>query len=457
MDRLGIVSENYETSTWAHTTTRSGDVASVEYRTVTSPGSYSSSQANMNPMNMSFLHPMQAAPLEVESMKNFLASGLFLEPFRNVSPEMQVGAKAMINPLGGDLAQVLHSYYNRDRERFDGFEEIMRAVLPEIDMIETPLTSGPSATIQIRFKDDAQRYDLWQLSSGVKETMLIVAAVHFSPAGQLIVLEEPENHLHPASQKAIAAVLKRAAETEDKQLIVTTHSETILGQFAPDDVLYIDKYAGRSRAERLSEADVYQVWERLGIDRGVLLQILGRARQTIVIVEGRSDYKVLESLWDAFGLTDKVLPANARGGGWREIVDQAAALRDAMERFNLPSTVFVLLDNAGNRDEKGQYLTDRDFDDDHCHVWQQKEIESYLLLPDALSRISGRSRDEVEAVIAGTKHAGKEKLDGVLQRLGIADTPVHTIVRNLMNVDAAELPTELREVMEKVRRTVGLP
>ena len=57
------------------------------------------------------------------------------------------------------------------------------------------------------------------------------------------------------------------------------------------------------------------VWERLGIERTRLLEALGRARQVILVMEGRDDLKALEPLWEHFELADKVLPARTGGGG----------------------------------------------------------------------------------------------------------------------------------------------
>ena len=44
------------------------------------------------------------------------------------------------------------------------------------------------------------------------------------------MIEEPEIHLHPRAQADLASVLAEEAKAEDKQLIMTTHSEHILGR-----------------------------------------------------------------------------------------------------------------------------------------------------------------------------------------------------------------------------------
>jgi predicted ATPase len=59
------------------------------------------------------------------------------------------------------------------------------------------------------------------------------------------MIEEPEIHLHPKAQAELASVLAEVALEEDKQVIMTTHSEHITGRLltlvaegtlTPDDV-----------------------------------------------------------------------------------------------------------------------------------------------------------------------------------------------------------------------------
>ena len=51
-----------------------------------------------------------------------------------------------------------------------------------------------------------------------------------APKGATVMIEEPEIHLHPKAQAELASVLAEEAKAEDKQLVMTTHSEHILGR-----------------------------------------------------------------------------------------------------------------------------------------------------------------------------------------------------------------------------------
>ncbi len=62
---------------------------------------------------------------------------------------------------------------------------------------------------------------------GVSQTLPVVVALHAAEPDQLIYLEQPEIHLHPRAQLAMAEVLADAA-IAGKRLVVETHSSLLL-------------------------------------------------------------------------------------------------------------------------------------------------------------------------------------------------------------------------------------
>ncbi len=62
---------------------------------------------------------------------------------------------------------------------------------------------------------------------GISQTLPVVVALHAANQGQLVYLEQPEIHLHPRAQTAMAEVLADAA-LQGKRLVVETHSNLLL-------------------------------------------------------------------------------------------------------------------------------------------------------------------------------------------------------------------------------------
>ena len=63
---------------------------------------------------------------------------------------------------------------------------------------------------------------------GSNQLAFVLGQLAIAPAGATVAVEEPEVHLHPKAQYELANVLREVALEEEKQLIITTHSEHIL-------------------------------------------------------------------------------------------------------------------------------------------------------------------------------------------------------------------------------------
>ncbi len=63
---------------------------------------------------------------------------------------------------------------------------------------------------------------------GVSQALPVITMLLSAPAGSIVLLEQPELHLHPNAQSALADLLLYAAEQRGLQLIVESHSEHIL-------------------------------------------------------------------------------------------------------------------------------------------------------------------------------------------------------------------------------------
>ena len=90
---------------------------------------------------------------------------------------------------------------------------------------------------------------------------LLFEVVRTAP-GATVLIEEPEIHLHPKAQADLASILTEEAKSGDKQMIITTHSEHVVGRlltmvaegrlFADELAIYSfekDKYGACSASE----------------------------------------------------------------------------------------------------------------------------------------------------------------------------------------------------------------
>ena len=63
---------------------------------------------------------------------------------------------------------------------------------------------------------------------GVSQILPVLVLCYCLPEGSILILEQPEIHLHPAVQSALADVLIEVAQTRHAQVILESHSEHLL-------------------------------------------------------------------------------------------------------------------------------------------------------------------------------------------------------------------------------------
>ena len=107
-----------------------------------------------------------------------------------------------------------------------------------------------------------QEIPLHRSSSTVSELAPIFLYLkHIVQSGDLLIIEEPEAHLHPLNQRILAALLVRLANA-GLNLLVTTHSEFLLGELNNRMMMHTAQArlpidgVDAERMDRLDPADV---------------------------------------------------------------------------------------------------------------------------------------------------------------------------------------------------------
>lgn len=154
----------------------------------------------------------------------------YLGPLRGY-PKRQylwTGGKPSIVEPDGDHAIELLIASSRD----DGV--LLREVgdrLKALDLAESfcvqPIDPGErvyEATASIGGIESA----LLDVGFGISQVLPVITMLMSAPSGSIILLEQPELHLHPNAQAALADLMLEVAEKRNLQLIVESHSEHIV-------------------------------------------------------------------------------------------------------------------------------------------------------------------------------------------------------------------------------------
>ena len=144
--------------------------------------------------------------------------------------------------LGGDfrlfpgtferyVATVIAGWQDSGDSRLDDLQAMLRALglgrrvaAERVDDTQIEWRVGAPSDVPWR---DSQLISIAHVGFGVSQVLPVLVALLVADAGQLVYVEQPELHLHPRAQCALASILADAAR-RGVRLIVGTHSALLL-------------------------------------------------------------------------------------------------------------------------------------------------------------------------------------------------------------------------------------
>lgn len=225
---------------------------------------------------------------------------------------------------------------------------------------------------------------------------LSVYALAVNPEVDVLLLDEPDAHLHPSLQGQLIHKLGQLARENRKQVLLATHSTTILSEtkveriFRMEDRTYLKNEAGR-----------VALFTGLGSQYAPRLDQLKRMKR-LFLHDGPTDLEVLQA-WA------KTLKVQWPEGlvCWKYTKDRGAReILFAELRAEMPGLKCLSLQD---RDDYPFAETKADLTFDSLvpfsskglglRRWRRRNIENYLLHPAAIARACGKPEADVRALL----------------------------------------------------------
>lgn len=174
---------------------------------------------------------------------------------------------------GGNLAAYLLRLREAYPDHFRHIQDTVRLVMPFLrEFILEPEHNDIGRSVMLRWRGNDLDYEFGphQLPDGGIRAIALVTLL-LQPAdlaASTILIDEPELGLHPFAVGLIGQLIRGAAT--DRQIVVATQSARLLREFAPEDVLVVEKQDDASTITRLSSDDLGGWLEDYDGDLGVL-------------------------------------------------------------------------------------------------------------------------------------------------------------------------------------------
>ena len=317
---------------------------------------------------------------------------VYVPPFSGIEPHEQwmddgnvkqhIGKSQPGSVLRNLLFRVINT--NTPIEENQGWIEICNKINEwfGIELQVPQYTFGVSTEIKTEYKSNGKSFDVISGGSGFHQIITLFAFLYGYPDVTTILLDEPDAHLHNNLQKKIVNYLI----DKNKQFLIATHSEEFIRNVDIHSIISI--MSGRPIAIDSTEKIINALSE---VDNNDILRTQDSAY--ILYVEGEDDDRILAAWANIIGETDvyQKFYTYSLGGRSKKLMKERSDCHYTALKQIVPTLKrMVLLD----------YDTEDSYHPDPTNPclkeWKRKNIDNYLLVPNAWKRAVAFQLNESE-------------------------------------------------------------
>ncbi|MCX5830858.1 MAG: AAA family ATPase [Deltaproteobacteria bacterium] len=262
------------------------------------------------------------------------------------------------------------------------WNEIKEMILKwfSVKLREPKYIRGVDTQITCEYIQNDKAYDLIAGGSGFHQTLTLLAFLYgYCPT--TILLDEPDAHLHVNLQREILDYFKRKSNERNVQFLIGTHAEEFVRGV---DVSQLISMLGQIPKRVESTPQVLQAMAE--VSNAELAQLW--SSPVILYVEGESDERILRGWAKTCGAEeafDKVCFRSMGGGSKSQMKDNADRHFNALRQI-IPKVQRIMLFDY----DDSESAFHPDTDNLALYEWKRKNIENYLLVPDAWIRATAK-------------------------------------------------------------------
>lgn len=154
-------------------------------------------------------------------------------------PADQLEFLGFLDDRGEGLPSVLYGIREKDHESFTGLVDGLRGFFPTIKALRLPAATPSTLTLEVELAD-GRRVRPDRMSEGLLRFLALSTLRFLSPCS-VVLVEEPENGLHPARVAESVQALRAFSSATNTQVLIATHSPLVIDELTADEVTVLTR------------------------------------------------------------------------------------------------------------------------------------------------------------------------------------------------------------------------
>jgi predicted ATPase len=171
-----------------------------------------------------------------------------------LSPQMcrQFGAptpRPELDRYGANLPAVVDLLQKSHPREWEQVLSMMKHIIPDLETITVEYTHSRTLGLFFHEVGVGRPWTVGEVSDGTIQSLGMLSGI-YDPRSTFIVIEEPENSVHPWIVRNLADSCR--AVSRRKQVLLTTHSMSLVDVLDPSEIWLASRVGGETRIEHIS-------------------------------------------------------------------------------------------------------------------------------------------------------------------------------------------------------------
>lgn len=300
-----------------------------------------------------------------------------LEPLEKGADEAALRQKVGTGQPGSVLRNLLLRVSKNPEEEWKELEETVKKWF-SVELRKPKYDPAKDVYINVEYKQEKKNYDIISGGSGFHQALTLLAFLYgYSPT--TILLDEPDAHLHVNLQREIIDFFKEKSQQRNIQFLIATHAEEFVRGIDVSQIISL-----LNRVPKRIESTPAVIGAMADVSNEEITRV--KLSPFIVYVEGETDERIIRAWAGECKIQDsidKICFKAMNGGDKKKMKEDADKHFEALQKI-VPEVKRLMIFDFDSAGAAFHPLADNQT----LYEWKRKNIENYLLVPDAWKRAS---------------------------------------------------------------------